>query len=79
MNGLINLELFRRFYLEYPTRLPWVNADAVSRKYFRSAISETVSRKSGKIDGERTIQKIQIVALGAALGLRSYLPRWIFS
>ena len=47
MNGLINLELFRRFYFEYPKQLPWVNSDAVSRKSFRSAISETVSRKFG--------------------------------
>lgn len=47
MNGLINLEPFRRFYLEYPKRLPWVNSDAVSRKSFRSVISETVSRKFG--------------------------------
>jgi len=79
MNGLINLELFRRFYLEYPTRLPWVNLDAVSRKSFWSAISETESRKTGGIDGERTIRKFRIVALGAALGLGSYLPHWISS
>lgn len=45
MNGLINLEPFRRFYLEYPKRLPWVNSDAMSRKSFRSVISETVFRK----------------------------------
>ena len=79
MNGLINLALFRRFYLEYPKRLPWVNSDAVSRKSFQSAISETVPQKSGEIDGERTIRKFRIVALGAALGFRSYLPRWILS
>ena len=49
MNGLINLELFRRFYLEYPKRLPWVNSDAVSRKSFQSAISETLSRNLGAL------------------------------
>jgi hypothetical protein len=79
MNRLINLELFRRFWLRYPTRLPWVNSDAVSRKSFRSEISETMPQKSGGIDGELTIRKFRIVALGAALGFRSYLPRWILS
>jgi len=30
--GVDNLELFRRFYLEYPQLLPGVNSDAVRRK-----------------------------------------------
>lgn len=43
------------------------------------ANSETVSRESGGIDGERTIRKFRIVAPEAALWLRSYLPRGISS
>lgn len=39
--------------------------------------SERVSRKSGGIDGERTIWKFRKVVL--TLGLRNYLPCWISS
>ena len=36
--GVDNLELFRRFYLEYPQLLPAVNSDAVRRKSDRLEI-----------------------------------------
>ena len=42
--GVDNLELFRRFYLEYPQLLPAVNSDAVRRKSDRLGNSETVRR-----------------------------------
>lgn len=42
--GVDNLELFRRFYLEYPQLLPKVNSDAVRRKSDPSEKSETVRR-----------------------------------
>jgi hypothetical protein len=76
MNGMGNLELFRRFYLEYPQLLLGANSDAVRRKSVRSVISETASRKSGKTDEERTIRKFRIVALAAALGFKSDFSRW---
>jgi hypothetical protein len=96
MNGLINLELFRCFYLEYPKRLPWVNSDALRRnsgasldaldifhavrgKSVWTGNSETLSRKSGGADDKPTIRNFRIVALEAALGLISYLPRRIFT
>ncbi len=44
--GVDNLELFRRFYLEYPHLLPEANSDAARRKSGLSANSETVRRKS---------------------------------
>jgi len=45
--GVDNLELFRRFYLEYPQLLPGVNSDAVRRNSTHSVNSETVRRKLG--------------------------------
>lgn len=42
--GVDNLELFRRFYLEYPQLLPEVNSDAVRRKSNQLENSETVRR-----------------------------------
>ncbi len=42
--GVDNLELFRRFYLEYPQLLPKVNSDALRRKSDPSEKSETVRR-----------------------------------
>lgn len=44
--GVDNLELFRRFYLEYPHLLPGANSDAARRKSGLLANSETVRRKS---------------------------------
>ena len=44
--GVDNLELFRRFYLEYPHLPPGANSDAVRRKSGLLAKSETVRRKS---------------------------------
>jgi len=44
--GVDNLELFRRFYLEYPRLLPEGNSDAVRRKSGLLPNSETVRRKS---------------------------------
>jgi len=41
--------------------------------------SETVSRKSGVTEEERTIRKFRIVALEAALGLISFLSRRVFT
>lgn len=52
---------------------------AVRGKSGWSENSETLSRKSGGIDGERTIRKLRIVAPEAALGLRSDLPRGTYS
>ena len=77
MNGLINLELFRCFYLECSQRFPWVYSDAARRKSVRSENSETVSRKSVELYEERTIRKFRIVAPEAVLGLRNYSPCWI--
>jgi len=79
MNGVGNLELFRRFYLEYPQRLPGVNSDALRRKSVRSTNSETVSRKSVELYEKRTVRKFRIVAPEAALRLRNYSPCWIQS
>ncbi|NNM79960.1 MAG: hypothetical protein HKM01_05850 [Gallionella sp.] len=45
--GVDNLELFRRFYLEYPQLLPKVNSDAVRRKSAPADNSETVRRNLG--------------------------------
>lgn len=42
--GVDNLELFRRFYLEYPQLLPKVNSDAARRKSEPSEKSEAVRR-----------------------------------
>ena len=39
--------------------------------------SETVSRKSGGTEEERTIWEFRMVASEAALGLKDYLLRWI--
>ena len=51
--GVDNLELFRRFYLEYPQLLPEVNSDAVRRKSNQSENSETVRRNLGaSVDGK---------------------------
>lgn len=51
--GVDNLELFRRFYLEYPQLLPEVNSDAVRRKSDQSENSETVRRNLGaSVDGK---------------------------
>jgi predicted nuclease of restriction endonuclease-like (RecB) superfamily len=44
--GVDNLELCRRFYLEYPQLLPATNSDAVRRKSGRLSSSDAVSRKS---------------------------------
>ena len=44
--GVDNLELFRRFYLEYPHLLPEANSDAARRKSGLLPNSETVRRKS---------------------------------
>ncbi len=44
--GVDNLELFRRFYLEYPHLPPGANSDAVRRESGLLAKSETVRRKS---------------------------------
>jgi len=41
--------------------------------------SETLYRKSGVTEEKRTILNFRIVALEAALGLISYLPRRIFT
>lgn len=45
--GVDNLELFRRFYLEYPQLLPGVNSDALRRKSVQPENSETARRKFG--------------------------------
>lgn len=51
--GVDNLELFRRFYLEYPQLLPEVNSDAVRRKSDYSENSETMRRNLGaSVDGK---------------------------
>lgn len=51
--GVDNLELFRRFYLEYPQLLPEVNSDALRRKSDQSENSETVRRNSDiSVDGK---------------------------
>jgi predicted nuclease of restriction endonuclease-like (RecB) superfamily len=51
--GVDNLELFRRFYLEYPQLLPGINSDAVRRKSDRVAgskvNSDTVRRESASL------------------------------
>lgn len=50
--GVDNLELFRRFYLEYPQLLPEVNSDAVRRKFEQPENSETARRNLGaSVDG----------------------------
>ena len=45
--GVDNLELFRRFYLEYPQLLPGINSDALRRKSVQPENSETARRKFG--------------------------------
>lgn len=45
--GVDNLELFRRFYLEYPQLVPEVNSDALSRNFQTGQISEAVRRNFG--------------------------------
>src|SRR5450631_3371613 len=51
--GVDNLELFRRFYLEYPQLLTEVNSDAVRRNSDQSENSETVRRNLGaSVDGK---------------------------
>lgn len=76
MNVMDNLELFRRFYLEYPQRLLGANFDAVRRESVRSAISETPSRKLDGTDEGRTIRKFRIVALETAMGFKRDFSRW---
>lgn len=44
--GVDNLELFRRFYLEYPQLLPRANSDAARRKSGLPEKSDAVRRKS---------------------------------
>lgn len=46
MNGFNNLELLSHFCFEY-LHLPWVNSDAMRRKFVQSANSETVCWKFG--------------------------------
>ena len=47
--GVDNLELFRRFYLEYPRLLPGANSDAARRKSALPVNSETMRRKSAAV------------------------------
>lgn len=54
--GVDNLELFRRFYLEYPQLLPEVNSDAVRRKSDYSENSETLRRNLGSSVGGKAAQ-----------------------
>ena len=66
-----------RFNLENLQVLPGLKSDAVRRKSDQSENSETVSRKSGGTDAERTIRKFRIVDPEAALGLKGYSSCWI--
>jgi hypothetical protein len=65
-----------RFYPEYLQLLPSLKSDAMRRKFEQSENSETVSRKSGGTDAERTVRKFRIVAPVAALGLKGYSSCW---
>lgn len=76
MNGVDNLELFRRFCLKFPQLLPRVIFHAVRGKFVWSGNSETVSRKYVEMREKRTIRKFRIVGLEAAMGFKSDLSRW---
>lgn len=55
-----NLELFRRFYLDYPRLLPAANSDALRRNSGAAAKSAALRRKSAKSAGAAaTLSRIQ--------------------
>jgi hypothetical protein len=57
--GVDNLEMFRRFYVEYPDLMPGLNSDAVRRKSDALVNSETLRRNFGTTqDGAATLHAV---------------------